>query len=143
MPRGPRGRITEYRHYGPRPQRIPKISGHINTISNLELLQRDFLELVFEVTPATRGAIVLTSEIDEFGTVTSFYPCSKAPEEVNRRLVNRVLSEHAPIVSEPESTGVGDGPLVLCAPISGLRKTLARFICKCTESLIEENHAIS
>jgi transcriptional regulator with GAF, ATPase, and Fis domain/pSer/pThr/pTyr-binding forkhead associated (FHA) protein len=119
-----------------------KISGHINTISNVELLQRDFLELMFEVTPAARGTIVLTSEIDEFGTVTSFYRNgTKAPEEMNRHLVSRALWEHAHIVNEPESTGISGGPLVLCVPLSGLRKTVgAIYLVGAPGVKFEENH---
>jgi len=119
-----------------------KISGHINTISDVELLQRDFLELMFEVTPAARAAIVLTSEIDEVGTVTSFYRNgTKAAEEVNRQLINRVLWEHAHIVNEPEATEVGDGPLVLCAPLSGLKKTVgAIYLVGAPRVRFEENH---
>jgi Nif-specific regulatory protein len=121
---------------------LVKISRHINTISNVELLQRDFLELMFEVTPAARGAIVLTSEIDELGSVTSFYRNgAKAPEEVNRHLVNRVLWEHSALVNEPESTEVGDRPLVLCAPLSGLRKTVgAIYLVSSPRVSFEENH---
>ncbi len=44
---------------------LMKISTTINSIRGLEELQRQLLELVFEVVPAQRGAILLVEETDE------------------------------------------------------------------------------
>jgi len=119
-----------------------KISGHINTICKPEVLQREFLEIMFEVTPAARGSIVLTSEIDELGTVTSFYRNgAKAPETLNRSLINRALWEQANVVNEPESTGAGDAPLVLCVPLFAVKKTLgAIYLAGAAKVRFAENH---
>jgi pSer/pThr/pTyr-binding forkhead associated (FHA) protein len=48
-----------------------KISSRINTVYKTDLQQREFLELMFEVTPAERGSIVLSSGVDDGETATS------------------------------------------------------------------------
>jgi Nif-specific regulatory protein len=121
-----------------------KISSHINSIYKVDLLQREFLELLFEVTPAARGAIVLTSGMDAPGTVTSLHRSGAPgrPDDVNWALVNRAAWEQASLVNEPESTGLGNERVVLCVPLSGMKKTLgAIYLVSAAKVNFGENHA--
>ena len=42
-----------------------RISNVINSVRDLELLQQELLQLIFEVVPAESGAILLYSNLDE------------------------------------------------------------------------------
>jgi len=120
-----------------------KISSRINAVYRLDLLQREFLELMFEVTPTARGSIVLTSGVDGAGTVTSLRRngAKGAPDEVNWKLVNRALWEHASLVNEPESAGAGNERSVLCVPLCGVKKTLGViYLVAAPNVRFEENH---
>jgi Nif-specific regulatory protein len=119
-----------------------KISSRINKIDKVDLLQREFLKLMFEVTPAERGAIVLSSGIDETGTVTSLHRNgSNTAEEVNWTLVNRVLWEQAAVVNKLESTAADNEQIVLCVPLSALKKTLGViYLIGTPKANFEENH---
>jgi transcriptional regulator with GAF, ATPase, and Fis domain/pSer/pThr/pTyr-binding forkhead associated (FHA) protein len=120
-----------------------KISSRINAIYKTDLLQREFLELMFEVTPAAHGSIVLTSGLEDAGTVTSLRRNGGkgGSEEVNWKLVNRVMWEHASLVNEPELAGAGNGGSVLCVPLSAMKKNLGVIhLVTAPRVSFEENH---
>jgi transcriptional regulator with GAF, ATPase, and Fis domain len=79
-----------------------RISTAVNSIRKLEDLQRRLLELVFEVIPAERGAILLVSE--DLATFTSVFgwdttPSSDRPVQVSRTVIRQVLQERAGMLS--------------------------------------------
>ena len=79
-----------------------RISTTVNSIRKLEDLQRRLLELVFEVIPAERGAILLVSE--DPNTFSSVFgwdktPGSKRPVQVSRTVIRQVLQERAGMLS--------------------------------------------
>ena len=79
-----------------------RISTTVNSIRKLEDLQRRLLELVFEVIPAERGAILLVSE--DLNTFTSVFgwdktPGSERPVQVSRTVIRQVLQERAGMLS--------------------------------------------
>jgi Nif-specific regulatory protein len=87
-----------------------KISTAINSVSGLEALQRNLLELIFEVVPAERGAILLVGESpDEF---TSIFGVDKAAEEnrpvqVSRTIIFKVLEERNALMSNDVGASPG------------------------------------
>jgi transcriptional regulator with GAF, ATPase, and Fis domain len=80
-----------------------RISTTVNSIRKLEDLQRRLLELVFEVIPAERGAILLVTEEDP-NTFSSVFgldkaPGSERPVQVSRTVIRQVLQERAGMLS--------------------------------------------
>jgi transcriptional regulator with GAF, ATPase, and Fis domain len=119
-----------------------KISSRISGICKTDLLLREFLELMFEVTPAEHASVVLTSGADDAGTVTSLRRNGSkgSPDDVNRKLVNRALWENTRLVNEPQGTKAADG-LALCVPLSAMKKTLgAIYLATPPNVVFEENH---
>ncbi|PYV37603.1 MAG: sigma-54-dependent Fis family transcriptional regulator [Acidobacteria bacterium] len=79
-----------------------KISTAINALRGLEALQQQLLELVFEVVPARRGAILLVGEaLEQFDSVFARdrHLGSDRPVRVSRTAVDRVLRERISILS--------------------------------------------
>ncbi|MBV9623890.1 MAG: FHA domain-containing protein, partial [Acidobacteria bacterium] len=80
----------------------------INTIAKVDLLQRELLDLLFEVIPAELGSVILAS-CDSPGRATSWHRDGRKgePGEVNWKIVNRVLWEGCDVVNvnEPETLG--------------------------------------
>ena len=79
-----------------------KISTAINSVRGLEALQRHLLELVFEVVPAERGAILLIG--DDMEEFTSIFGIDKAagenrPVQVSRTIIFKVMEERSAILS--------------------------------------------
>jgi Nif-specific regulatory protein len=76
---------------------LMKISTTINSVRGLDALQRRILELIFEVVPAERGAILLTNG-DNFNEFSSIFGLDRheGPNRavhVSRTITQRVLSE--------------------------------------------------
>jgi transcriptional regulator with GAF, ATPase, and Fis domain len=79
-----------------------RISTAVNSIRKLEDLQRRLLELVFEVIPAERGAILLVSDDpNAFSSVFGWdkVPGSERPVQVSRTVIRQVLLERAGMLS--------------------------------------------
>ena len=94
----------------------------INTIGKVDLLQRELLDVLFEVIPAERGSVVLAS-YDSPGRATSWHRDGRKGEsgEVNWKIVNRALWEGADVVNEPEAA---NEQFVLCVKLSGTKDTI-------------------
>jgi len=85
-----------------------RISTAVNSIRKLDDLQRRLLELVFEVIPAERGAILLVSEdLDNFSSVFGWdkTPNSDRPVQVSRTVIRQVLQERAGMLSNSVRDG--------------------------------------
>jgi Nif-specific regulatory protein len=81
---------------------LVKISTTINSVRNLDLLERELMACIFEVVPAQRGAILLTSENPgEFSSVFSWDRANGAiaPFTVSGTVVHKVLDEKVGILS--------------------------------------------
>src|SRR5437016_3737101 len=79
-----------------------QISTIINSVRNLEKLQQQLLELIFEVVPAERGALLLVGEgLEEFTAVSSWNRTSRTdgPLQVSRTVIQRVLREGIGLLS--------------------------------------------
>jgi transcriptional regulator with GAF, ATPase, and Fis domain len=120
-----------------------KISSRINTLHKVDLLQREFLELMFEVTPARRGSVVLSSAVPNQGVIISLRrnASKTGADEVNWKIVNRALWEQSNLVNEPQSSGPENQQVVLCVPLSALKKTLGViYLVADQKTCFEENH---
>lgn len=118
--------------------------GRINTICQVDLLQRELLDLLFEVIPAERGSVVLTSR-DSPGSATSWHRDGRkgGSGEVNSKIVNRTLWEGSNVVNEPEASGTNTGGerFVLCVKLSGTKETIgALYLVGGPGRAFEENH---
>ena len=116
----------------------------INTIGKVDLLQRELLDLLFEVIPAERGSVVLAA-CDSPGRATSWHRDGRKGEsgEVNWKIVNRALWEGADVVNEPETTDkqLVNEQFVLCVKLSGTKDTIGALYLVGRPNLpFEENH---
>ncbi|HEX6188853.1 MAG TPA: sigma 54-interacting transcriptional regulator, partial [Pyrinomonadaceae bacterium] len=109
-----------------------KISTTINAIRDLDKLEKALLDLLFEVVPARRGAILLTGNhadtADEFSSVITLDRVEGVGQTVNvsRTIVRRVLTDGAAILIneadnkadlKTESLIAARSRSVLCVPL--------------------------
>jgi Nif-specific regulatory protein len=81
---------------------LMKISTTINSIRGLEALQQQLLELIFEVVPAQRGAILLADEgLEEFASVFGWdrHSGPNRTVRVSRTIAHQVLREGVAVLS--------------------------------------------
>jgi Nif-specific regulatory protein len=102
-----------------------RISTAVNSIRKLEDLQRRLLELIFEVIPAERGAILLVSEdINDFSSVfgRDKTPGTERPVQVSRTIIRQVLQERVGMLSNDvlETTGLSSSESLVTSRISSL-----------------------
>ncbi|HEV2175876.1 MAG TPA: sigma 54-interacting transcriptional regulator [Terriglobia bacterium] len=102
-----------------------KISTAINSIRELDALQRRLLELTFEVIPAERGAILLTGEsVEEFASVFGLdrQPGLTRPVQVSRTIIRQVLQERVAILSSDisESESLSASQSIVASRINSL-----------------------
>jgi Nif-specific regulatory protein len=114
-----------------------KISTAINSIRNVEDIERQLLEMVFEVVPAEHGAILLREgSSEEFGSVLSWDRRSGPAQslQVSRTIVEQVLQEGVAILSndilESETFSAAESLIasrirsVLCVPLVVFERVL-------------------
>ncbi|MGH9903365.1 MAG: FHA domain-containing protein, partial [Pyrinomonadaceae bacterium] len=113
-----------------------KISTVINSVRDLEGLERRLLELILEVVPAERGVILLSGHGPEELVPSSSLSKLSGGEEmrVNRAVAVQALREGAAILSNDISAEASDGPdgspaapevrALLCVPLVVLEKGL-------------------
>lgn len=134
-----------------------KISTTINAIRELDKLQKAVLELLFEVVPARRGAILLTSihaaAVDEFSSVVALDRVEQTAPSVNvsRTIVRRVLNDGAAILLNEddsnadlrtESLIAARSRSVLCVPLLMHERKLGTIYLDSDEpqARFDENH---
>jgi len=104
---------------------LMKISAAINSIHTLDELQQQLLELIFEVVPAQRGAILLVDEgAEEFSSVFGLDRQSgpDATVRVSRTITQQVRREGVSILSNevPESDAFGAAESVIASQIQSV-----------------------
>jgi transcriptional regulator with GAF, ATPase, and Fis domain len=103
-----------------------RISSVINSIRDSQLLQRELLQLIFEVVPADEGAVVLITDLEEeaFETCTwNRHTDSPSKISISKELVHRAFWERAAvqIAADP---GVGQQQNILCQPLVAIERTI-------------------
>ena len=107
---------------------LMKISATINSVHTLDELQRQLLELIFEVVPAQRGAILLIedreAEPEDFSTVFALdrEAGTDATVRVSRTIAQQVLSEGVSILSNevPQSDAFGTVESVIASKVQSV-----------------------
>ena len=117
---------------------LMKISTTINSVRGLDALQRQLLELIFEIVPAERGAILLVEEgnLDDFSSIFGL-DRREGPNRavhVSRTITDRVLREGIAFLSndvqESEALGTAESLIsskiqaLLCVPLMLFDKPL-------------------
>jgi Nif-specific regulatory protein len=116
---------------------LMKISTTINSIRGLDALQQQLLELIFEVVPAQRGAILLADEgLEDFASVFGWDRISGANRTIraSRTIVHQVLREGVAVfgndVLENEAFGTAQSLIasqiraLLCVPLALHQRTI-------------------
>jgi two-component system, NtrC family, response regulator HydG len=103
-----------------------RISNVINSIRNSQLLQRELLQLIFEVVPADEGAVVLLSDFEE--DTMEICSWSREPQtipeaEIQRDLIHRAFWERTAVQidADPDS---GNPQNILCLPLVAIERTI-------------------
>ena len=104
------------------------IARTINATHDIEKLQREILEQLFEIIPASSGAIILVGEQHQFEEVVG-WDRDRAGDEigVSRTVVDRVMQEKSAILAEDviadsrqlksESLAIAGTVSLLCVPL--------------------------
>ena len=130
-----------------------KISGKINTIRDVAKLQRELLDLIFEVVPADEGAILLVDEeLDFVEIVGKNRREDLASVKVSQTVINRVLREQKVILAADlttdenlknvESLFLAQTSSLLCSPIMLFEKPIGVIYLSSagTNSQLDESH---
>ncbi|MGF7180154.1 sigma 54-interacting transcriptional regulator [Tunturiibacter psychrotolerans] len=103
-----------------------RISNVINSIRDSQLLQRELLQLIFEVVPADEGAVVLFTDFEEDTLEVCSWsrePDAPSKTEIQRELVHRAFWERTAvhIDADPDS---GNPHNILCLPLVAIERTI-------------------
>ena len=108
-----------------------RISGAINAIHGLVALERPLLELIADVVPASRGALVLSG--DRQTEIASAAGWSRVPDQggavqVSRPVVEHVLRDAIGILTYEFPEGATTARSVLAAPLVAFDKVLGAIV---------------
>src|SRR5205814_1930382 len=108
-----------------------RISGAINAIHGLVALERPLLELIADVVPASRGALVLSG--DRPTEIASAAGWSRVSDEggsvqVSRPVVEHVLRDAIGILTYEFPEGTATSRSVLAAPLVAFDKVLGAIV---------------
>jgi len=123
-----------------------KISGVVHAIRDLEDLQAQLLDLIFEVIPAERGAILLSENSGQ--DFSSFYARTRQSGQprqlrVSRTIVSQVMKENVAILGidvpsgkfrNIESLADAEVHSLLCVPLAVFHKTIGCIYLDSTTS---------
>ncbi|MBB5344012.1 sigma 54-interacting transcriptional regulator [Tunturibacter empetritectus] len=107
-----------------------RISSVINSIRDSQLLQRELLQLIFEVVPADEGAVVLITDLDEetFETCTwNRHTDSPSKISISKELVHRAFWEQAAVqinAQIDDDPSAGEQQNILCQPLVAIERTI-------------------
>jgi transcriptional regulator with GAF, ATPase, and Fis domain len=113
-----------------------KISRIVHAIRDLDELQSQILDLIFEVVPAERGAVLLDPKGDSFASIYARHRGAAPPQtvRVSRTIARQVLEEGLAILSSDlhgmnqfagvESLVVSNVRSLLCVPLSVFKKVI-------------------
>jgi transcriptional regulator with GAF, ATPase, and Fis domain len=103
-----------------------RIGNIINSIRDSELLQRELLQLIFEVIPAEHGAVVLVTDLDEEPQsicTWSRQPGAEPLIDIQRELVHRAIWERSAVFTG-SAAGSSEAQNVLCVPLVAVERTI-------------------
>jgi Nif-specific regulatory protein len=103
-----------------------KVASIINSIRDLETLQRRLLELICEVVPADSAAVVITRQADDDPSSSCTWSRNGGDSpllEIRREIVQRALWERSAIISRP-SPQSRNAESILCVPLTAVESTI-------------------
>jgi len=103
-----------------------RISSVINSIRDSQLLQRELLQLIFEVVPADEGAVVLITDLEEeaFETCTwNRHTDSPSDISIPPKLVHRAFWERTTVQIDADPNA-GEQQNILCLPLVAVERTI-------------------
>jgi transcriptional regulator with GAF, ATPase, and Fis domain len=120
-----------------------KIANTINSIRDLEQLERRLLQLVCEVIPAHAGAILIIQQPEEEPASTCSWDRETGEAvqlNIRRELVQRALWERALILNRP-SPESKDKETILCVPLVAVERTVGvMYLVGSGTTAFEEDH---
>ena len=125
-----------------------KIGKTINSLRELEPLQRQLLELVFEVVPADSAAILLLKGIED--DPDSIFTLDRGPGpaaklQIRRELVHRALWERSTVFTEADSQAESlPAEQVICVPLIAVEKQLGvmYLVSRQKAKAFQEDHVL-
>lgn len=131
-----------------------KISRAVHSVRDLEELQAQILDLIFEVTPAERGAILLGAGDGEFSSLhsRSRLAGTERPVRVSRTIVRQVLQQgvavlandvpHTQTLGGVESLVASQVRSLLCVPLQVFGRIIGCVYLDSSQSaaLFDEDH---
>ncbi len=103
-----------------------KISNAINSIRDLELLQKSLLQLILEVVPADEAAVILGPDADDGTEAICAWSRNGQPApdmKIEEELVGRARWDGAPVITEA-STESNASLNAICVPLTGVEQTI-------------------
>ncbi len=103
-----------------------KVASTINSIRDLESLQRRLLELICEVVPADSATVVITRHADDEPSSSCTWTRKggdSPPPQVRREIVQRALWERSAVISKPSSQS-RNAESVFCVPLIAVESTI-------------------
>ena len=119
-----------------------KVANTINSIRDLELLQKRLLELIGEVVPSDSGAIVILRHAEEEPSFScTWHRRGDGQLRIRRDLIQRALWERSAILSRPTPDS-GETESVLCVPLVAVERTIGVVYLVASDSRMrfEEDH---
>ena len=118
-----------------------KLTTLINSIRDLDLLQRQLLQLIFEVVPAHAGGVLLLNaaagQPDTF--CIHYRDSSEKPVEPRSDLIQQALWEQSPVLSEPAAAQSSD-PSILCVPLIAVERTIGVLYLTSNSQTFQQDH---
>ena len=110
---------------------LMRVNSAINAVRGLVALERPLIALLAEIVPATRGALILTTEPDEIPAVERERASGDARRlPVSRAVIERVLRELVGVLADaPDGSAAGGGEpsrfrSLLAAPLVAFEEVL-------------------
>ncbi len=145
--------FSDTKEFAPDLNALVKFGKAINEIQDFDDLQHSFLQIILELIPATRGAIVISNEdFEDLQSVCVFSEKSSLDEQmqISRTVCRQVLNDEIALISNDlsednlnlvESLNIAGIKSILCVPlkISG-KKGLIYLDSNLTENSFNKTH---
>jgi Nif-specific regulatory protein len=118
-----------------------KVTTLINSIRDLESLQRQLLQLLFEVVPADAGGVLLLNESEGQPDTLCLHhrDGSEEPIELERDVIQQALWEQTPVVSKPAASKPS-ARSILCVPLIAVERTIGVLYLTSSSENFREDH---
>jgi Nif-specific regulatory protein len=118
-----------------------KMTTLINSIRDLEALEQQVLQLLFEVVPAEAGGVLLLNEAEGQPDTLCVHHRDGSEEaiELERGPIQKALWEQGPVLSNCGAQGAGE-PSILCVPLIAVERTIGVLYLTSRSEQFREDH---